>query len=100
MARPKGQPKLGGRQKGTPNKTTVEARQAMANLVQENVHKFSIWLDEIYDEHGAKAAWDSLMDAVEFHVPKLSRTELTGADGKGPIELVINKKIIYENPRD
>jgi len=27
MARPKGQPKLGGRQKGTPNKVTGELRQ-------------------------------------------------------------------------
>jgi hypothetical protein len=28
MARPKGQPKLGGRKKGTPNKLTVEAKEA------------------------------------------------------------------------
>lgn len=27
MARPKGQPKLGGRKKGTPNKLTAEARE-------------------------------------------------------------------------
>lgn len=30
MARPKGSPKLGGRQKGTPNKTTASAKQALS----------------------------------------------------------------------
>lgn len=30
MARPKGQPKLGGRQKGTPNKVTTAAKDAIA----------------------------------------------------------------------
>lgn len=29
MARPKGQPKLGGRQKGTPNKLTVTIKEAI-----------------------------------------------------------------------
>jgi hypothetical protein len=30
MARPKGQPKLGGRKKGTPNKLTAAAKDAIA----------------------------------------------------------------------
>lgn len=32
MARPKGQPKLGGRQKGTPNQKTRDARELMERL--------------------------------------------------------------------
>ena len=33
MARPKGQPKIGGRQKGTPNKVTGELRQMILNAL-------------------------------------------------------------------
>ena len=33
MARPKGQPKIGGRQKGTPNKVTGELRQMILNCL-------------------------------------------------------------------
>lgn len=35
MARPKGQPKLGGRKKGTPNKVTVELRQMVLNALDK-----------------------------------------------------------------
>lgn len=41
MARPKGQPKLGGRQKGTPNKLTAsvkEAFEATFKDLQEDTH--------------------------------------------------------------
>lgn len=34
MARPKGSPKLGGRQKGTPNKTTQAAKEAIAEVFE------------------------------------------------------------------
>lgn len=53
MARPKGQPKLGGRQKGTPNKLSSDAKEhihavfvrlggvtAMAKWAQENQSDF------------------------------------------------------------
>ena len=33
--RPKGTPKTGGRQRGTPNKATVEAKQACAEIVDD-----------------------------------------------------------------
>ena len=35
MARPKGQPKLGGRKKGTPNKFTRSAKEAYAHVFEE-----------------------------------------------------------------
>jgi hypothetical protein len=35
MARPKGQPKLGGRQKGTPNKITATVKQAIEQAFNE-----------------------------------------------------------------
>ena len=44
------------------------------------------WLDEIARDEGAKVAFNCFMDVVEYHVPKLQRTELTGKDG-GAIEV-------------
>jgi hypothetical protein len=38
MPRPKGTPKTGGRRKGTPNKTTVQARTTAAEIVDDPVY--------------------------------------------------------------
>lgn len=54
MARPKGSPKLGGRQKGTPNKATVAAREA-----------FQLAFDEIGGGK-ALASWASA-NPTEFY---------------------------------
>ena len=76
------------RPKGSPNKATAEAREAIARLVDGNAHRLNIWLDEIYKEKGAEAAWRCMMDVIEYHVPKLARHEHTGQDGK-PQEIVV-----------
>lgn len=76
----------GGRPKGVPNKTTILAREAIARFVDGNAHRLEGWLDEIARDEGAKAAFNCFMDVVEYHVPKLQRTELTGKDG-GAIEV-------------
>lgn len=70
-----------GRPKGTPNKSTMMAREAIAMFVEGNVDRLSGWLDEIAEKEGAKAAFNCFMDVVEYHVPKLQRTELTGMNG-------------------
>ena len=69
------------RPKGSPNKATAEAREAIARLVDGNAHRLNIWLDEIYETKGAEAAWRCMMDVIEYHVPKLARHELTGQNG-------------------
>lgn len=71
------------RPKGVPNKATSDAREAIARLVDGNVHRMNLWLDEIHAEKGAQAAWDCMVDVLEYHVPKLARQEVTGPDG-GP----------------
>ena len=76
-----------GRKKGTTNKATKTAREAIARLVDQNTPKMQEWLDQIAETEGPKAAWNCLMDALEYHVPKLARTELTGKDG-GPQEIM------------
>lgn len=46
-----------------------------------NAHRLQAWLDEIARDRGAQAAFDCFTALVEYHVPKLARTELTGKDG-------------------
>lgn len=82
MARPKGSPKLGGRQKGTVNKTTATAREAIAVFVEGNVERLNGWLDAIAADN-PKAAFDCLMSVVEYHIPKLARTEMQALDKNG-----------------
>jgi len=84
--KPKGSPKTGGREMGTPNKATGIARIAFANFVDNNSDKLQQWLDEIAtnDKHGPKVAFDCFMQVAEFHVPKLSRVEQVG-DAEKPI---------------
>lgn len=77
-----------GRPKGLQNKTTVAAREAIARFVDGNADRLQGWLDEIAADQGPAAAFKCFSDLLEYHVPKLARTEVTGADG-GPQELKI-----------
>ncbi len=72
----------GGSRKGSPNKATAAAREAIARFVDGNADRLQGWLDEIHAEKGAQAAFDCFISLVEYHVPKLARTELTGKDGE------------------
>ena len=82
----------GGRGKGTPNKATLQAREAIARFVDGNAHRLNGWLDEIAANDGPKAAFQCFSDLIEYHVPKLARTEITGKDG-GPV-------VIQATPQD
>lgn len=83
MARLPGTKKTGGRQKGVPNQATQNARHAIAAFVDANVPRMQAWLDEIAADpkHGPLAAFKCVQDVIEYHVPKLARTEITGKDG-------------------
>lgn len=98
----KGSPKTGGRVKGTPNKSTAEARQAIAEFVDGNAHRLTEWLDRVADgvtatdpESGEERyvvlpnpakAFDMFQSVVEYHVPKLARMEMSGTPGGAPIK--------------
>ncbi|NBW18451.1 MAG: hypothetical protein EBR82_61810 [Caulobacteraceae bacterium] len=60
-----------GRRKGVKNKSTQNAREAIA-----------------HDRDGPLAAIKCFSDLIEYHVPKLARHEMTGKD-EGPVELVV-----------
>jgi hypothetical protein len=76
-----GKPGRSGRKKGTPNKATVTAREAIAAFIDGNAGNLQKWLDEVYRADGPKAALACYNDLVEFHVPKLARTEISSPDG-------------------
>jgi hypothetical protein len=106
--------KTGGRALGTPNKATLEARQAIGAFVDGNAHRLTEWLDKVadgvkvtkVDEEGNEheefvvppnpaKAFDMFQSVVEYHVPKLARTELAG-DAKNPIEIDVHANVFGE----
>ena len=80
-----------GRPKGSPNRATADVRAAIATFAEGNAHKLQEWLDSVAEGSGgnrpdpAKAA-DLYLRAIEYHIPKLARTEVTGNNG-GPVEI-------------
>ena len=81
-----------GRPKGTPNKSTRHAREVIQEVIDGTAPRVQEWLNEIA-KTSPKDALSALTALLEFGVPKLARTELTGKDG-GEIEtkttIVIN----------
>jgi len=69
-----------GRPKGLPNKSTQIVREAIANLLERNAPNMDRWLNEVALEDPYKAL-DLMNKLSEYHIPKLARTEVTGADG-------------------
>lgn len=102
----KAKPQVGSR-KGIPNVATSNARAAIAMFVDRNASRLEGWLDQVAEENPAKA-FEMFQSVVEYHIPKLARTELSGADGKDliPTQLQVNfiggkqPKLITENTGD
>lgn len=70
-----------GRKRGTPNKATADVRKAIALLAERNVSKLEGWLMRTARKYPDRAA-DLFLRALEYHVPKLARTEVTGEEGR------------------
>jgi len=66
-----------GRPKGVPNKATAAVREAIADFAAANVEKLQAWLDKTAEKHPDKAA-ELFLRALEYHIPKISRTQLSG----------------------
>lgn len=89
----KNRKKAGGRSAGTPNKVTAQAREAIAMFVDGNAHRLAEWLDQVANGNedtkpNPAKAFELFQSVVEYHVPKLARTEITGKD-EGPVEMVV-----------
>lgn len=103
-----------GRPKGVPNRATTDARRAIADFVDRNVDRLEGFLDTIAEgvpetkiENGIEtttgkwvrqpdpaAAYRCMMDVLEYHIPKLARSELTGKDGKDLIPTKIEIELV------
>jgi hypothetical protein len=94
-----------GRPKGSANKATSDARKAIAAFVDGNAHRLEGWLDEvaggIMDPSGEKyavapnpaRAFELFQSVVEYHIPKLARTEVSG-DPNNP--MVHNVEVTFK----
>src|SRR6185437_15835855 len=77
----KGRKTGGGSRKGSPNKATADVRAAIAGLAERNASNLEKWLKRVARKEPGRAA-DIFLRAIEYHIPKLARTELTSKDGK------------------
>ena len=85
------------RPKGSQNRATLSAKAAIALLVDRNTHRLEAWLDQIAADEklGPMAAWRCMMDVIEYHIPKLARTEHVG-DADNPIRVeTITRRIVH-----
>ena len=78
-----------GRPPGTLNKATVEFRQTVQKVLEENASNVGKWLSMVAEGDGENKpdpgkALDLMAKLAEFAAPKLARTEVTGRDG-GPV---------------
>ena len=88
MPRPAGIKKTGGRAIGVPNKVTQDVRLCIAMFAEKNVSKLEEWINQTAEgdpSRNIKPAPDKaaelFLKAIEYHVPKLARSEVTGKDG-------------------
>jgi hypothetical protein len=93
----RGNPKGVNHRTGKTNNATLEARRAIADFVDGNAHRLQEWLDQVaagvYDETAEKwvvqpnpdRAFTLFQTVIEYHVPKLARTEVVGDKG-GPVQ--------------
>lgn len=84
----------GGSRLGSPNRSTADARAAIARFVDRNTSRLQGWLDKIADgvrdpkdskkyliAPNPQRAFELATSVMEFHIPKLSRKEISGPLG-------------------
>ena len=86
-----------GRPPGLPNKSTARAREAIAKFVDDNADRLVGWLDRIAEDN-PKAAFEAYMSVVEYHIPKLARSEIENKMSISFEPLVIQRLEAQEQP--
>jgi len=82
-----------GRPKGIENKLTKDTKKAVQMLIENNLDNMTTWLEHIADKNPEKAMY-IVINLLEYSIPKLARTEVTGEGGK---DLIPKKtKITFE----
>lgn len=83
-----------GRKKGVPNKSTKDVRACVAMIAQNLAPEVEGWIRKGSKKNPLGAA-NLLATLLEYHIPKLSRTEMTGLNGK-PMEVTV---VRYSDPQ-
>jgi hypothetical protein len=91
------QNKLAGSRKGKPNRATADVRKAIALIAERNVQKLEEWISRVAVDDPDKAA-DIFLRMIEYYIPKLQRSELTGENG-GPVKIEKIERTIVENTK-
>ena len=93
-----------GRPKGSPNKSTAMAREAIAQFVEGNAPSMQKWLEQVatgvkneQDKYivlpNPEKAFGMLQSVMEYHLPKLARTEHLG-DEEQPVKVIHEHKFL------
>ncbi len=78
--KPKGLPKTGGRQKGSENKVTREAREIFKDIMDANIENIKTALQEIYDDDKTKFLY-VINKYFPYYLPKKEALDIT-SDGE------------------
>ncbi len=70
-----------GRPHGSKNKNTQEVREAYQRLVEGNLENMSTWIQQVAADNPEKA-FELIVKLSEYVLPKMSRQEITGANGQ------------------
>ena len=70
-----------GRPAGSKNIATQQVRLAYQKLTEDNLENMTLWLQSIAAEN-PKEAFELMLKMSEYVLPKLARTEVTGAGGE------------------
>lgn len=90
--RPKGLPKSGGRQKGTPNKITADIRELAQQFGEEAIKSLVEIVRDGEAPHAARVA--AIKEVLDRGYGKAKQgVELTGAEG-GPLETITRIELV------
>jgi len=77
MAFQKGKKKEGGRQKGTPNKTTAQIKEMITELVGNQMEKWPVVIDKMMKNDPAEAM-KITGRLIDYVLPKQTKIDLEG----------------------
>src|SRR5574343_1864854 len=89
-----------GRPAGVPNRVTVEFRDTVRRVLEENSENVALWLSQVATgSHGKEPAPEKALDLLaklaEYAAPKLARTEIAG-DPEKPLKLEQVRRVIVD----